>query len=53
MRTIFLLLAILAAILFPVFLVRAIRAEEKVEATNNTVGASICLGYLAFVMVAG
>lgn len=50
MKTIFLLLAILAAILFPVFLVRA---EEKVEAANYTADASICLGYLTFVMVAG
>ncbi len=46
------MLGILAGILFPMFLVKAIKAEHKEAATKYTAFTSICTGYIIFVLIA-
>ena len=52
MEFLFQLLAIIASILFPALLVKAIKAEEKDTITKYTTLASICMGYIVFVLIA-
>lgn len=52
MEFLFQLLAIIASILFPALLVKAIKAEEKDTVTKYTTLASICMGYIVFVLIA-
>lgn len=48
----FQLLAIIAGILFPTLLIKAIKAEEKDTVTKYTALASVCMGYIVFVLIA-
>ena len=48
----FQLLAIIAGILFPTLLIKAIKAEEKDTVTKYTTLASVCMGYIVFVLIA-
>lgn len=48
----FQLLAIIVGILFPALLVKAIKAEEKDTVTKYTTLASVCMGYIVFVLIA-
>lgn len=45
------MLGILAGILFPMFLIKAIKAERKEAATKYTAFTSICTGYIVFTLI--
>ena len=48
----FQLLAIIASVMFPALLVKAIKAEEKDTVTKYTTLVSVCMGYIVFVLIA-
>ena len=46
------MLGILAGILFPIFLIKSIKAERKEAVTKYTAFTSICTGYIVFILIA-